>query len=92
MDFPNTILRLTPEEASDERLLKLQREHWTIENLSHRTRDVIFDEDASQVRCGNIPQVMAVLRNSVLILLRACEYTVIAKSLRYFCRKPLANS
>ena len=43
--------------ASAERLLKLRRGHWTIENLSHRRRDVIFGEDASQVRSGNIPFV-----------------------------------
>ncbi|RKU09983.1 ISAs1 family transposase, partial [Candidatus Poribacteria bacterium] len=82
------ITSLTPEEASAERLLKLRRGHWTIENLSHRTRDVIFHEDASQVRCGNIPQVMAALRNSVLTLLRASGYTEIAKSLRYFAANP----
>lgn len=82
------ITSLIPKAASAKRLLKLRRGHWTIENLSHRTRDVIFDEDASQVRCGNIPQVMAALRNGVLTLLRASGYTEIAKSLRYFAANP----
>ena len=41
------------------RLLALVRGQWQIENKSHWVRDVTFDEDRSQVRCGNIPQVMA---------------------------------
>jgi hypothetical protein len=35
-------------------------------NQSHWVRDVTFDEDRSQVRCGNIPHVMAALRNTVI--------------------------
>ena len=49
---------------------------------------MIFGEDASQVRSGNIPQVMAALRNSVLTLLRVSGYTQIAKTLRYFATHP----
>ena len=36
------ITSLSPQQASGERLLKLRRGHWRIENLSHRRRDVIF--------------------------------------------------
>ena len=82
------ITSLPPQRASAERLLELRRGHWTIENLSHRTRDVLLGEDASQVRCGNIPQVMAALRNTVLTLLRICGYTHIAKAFRFFAAHP----
>ena len=82
------ITSLPAEQASAEDLLTLRRGHWTIENLSHRTRDVIFGEDASQVRCGNIPQVMAALRNTVLTLLRVSGHTQIAKALRFFAAHP----
>ena len=51
------ITSLTPEKASAEDLLKIRRGHWTIENKLHWIRDVIFDEDASQARTGNIPHV-----------------------------------
>jgi hypothetical protein len=37
------------------RLLALRCAHWHIENTSHGVRDITFDEDRSQVRCGNIP-------------------------------------
>jgi predicted transposase YbfD/YdcC len=67
--FPNTgkervevvdgVPSLRPERATPERLLTLVRGHWAIENKSHWVRDVTCDEARSQVRCGNMPQVMA---------------------------------
>ena len=48
-----------PERASAADLLKLCREHWTIENKLHWVRDAVFGEDASSARTGVIPQVMA---------------------------------
>ena len=53
------VTSLRPERATPERLLALVRGQWQIENRSHWVRDVTLDEDRSQVRCGNIPQVMA---------------------------------
>jgi predicted transposase YbfD/YdcC len=44
------------------RLADLLRGHWAIEALRH-VRDTTFAEDASQVRTGVAPGVMAVLRN-----------------------------
>ena len=82
------ITSLTPKQASAERILTLRRGHWAIENLSHRTRDVLYDEDASQVRCGNIPQVMSALRNATISLLRISGNTEIAYAFRYFAAKP----
>ena len=43
---------LPRERADAGRLLALVRGHWHIENQSHWVRDVTFDEDRSQVRCG----------------------------------------
>jgi predicted transposase YbfD/YdcC len=82
------ITSLTPENASAEALLKLRREHWTIENKVHWMRDVVLGEDASQARTGSIPEVMAALRNTVLSLLRFNGHTKIAETLRFFASKP----
>lgn len=41
-----------------------------IKNRSHWVRDITFDEDRSQVRRGNIPQVMVALRNTTIGVLR----------------------
>jgi predicted transposase YbfD/YdcC len=64
------ITSLTAQEASPGKLLKLMRGHWGIENRVHYVRDVTFDEDRSQVRCGSGPQAMAALRNTTLGVLR----------------------
>lgn len=69
------------------------QEHWTIENRLHWVRDVVFDEDRSQVRTGAAPQVMATLRNLAISLLRLAGWTNIAHALRHHAadnRRPLA--
>ena len=81
--------RLRPERATPERLLALGRGQWQIENTSHWVRDVTFDEDRSQVRCGNIPQVMAALRNTAIGLLRSAGYSHIAAAGRRVAAQPL---
>ena len=40
----------------------------------------MFDEDRSQVRRGNIPQVMVALRNTTIGVLRWAGYRKIAKA------------
>ena len=49
------ITSLAPGRADAARLLRGRRAHWGIENRSHWVRDVVFDEDRSQVRVGSIP-------------------------------------
>ncbi len=63
-------------------LLSWNRGHWRIENCSHYVRDVTLGEDASQIRKGNAPQVLAGLRNSILTSLRAAGAKNIAAALR----------
>lgn len=56
--------------ASASRLLAIVRGHWQIENGLHYRRDVSLDEDASLVRTGQAPQVLATL-NTLVCGLRA---------------------
>lgn len=82
------ITSLSPEEASPKRLLEIVRNHWHIENKSHWVRDVTFDEDRSQVRSGNTPQVMASLRNTVIGLMRHSGISNIASACRKYSAQP----
>jgi predicted transposase YbfD/YdcC len=82
------VTSLAPERADAARVLALVRGHWPIENKSHWVRDVTFDEDRSQVRCGNIPQIMAALRNTVSGLMRRAAYTNIAAAGRRCAAQP----
>jgi len=82
------ITSLSSEEASPKRLLNLNRGHWGIENKLHYVRDVTFQEDLSQIRTKSGPRVMAALRNLAIGILRINGHTNIAKSLRFYGRRP----
>ena len=84
------ITSLPPQRANAAHLLSLVRQHWSIENKSHWVRDVTYDEDRSQVRCGSIPQTMAALRNLVLGLMRIAGETNIAVACRRCAAQPWA--
>src|SRR6266545_1658477 len=73
--------------ARPARLADLLRGHWAIEAL-HHIRDVTFGEDASQVRTGAAPHVMAVLRNLVIGVLSRAEPVNLAAALRRHARNP----
>jgi len=76
------ITSLSPERADARRLLELTRGHWAIENELHYRRDVTLGEDASQVKKGVAPQVMAALRNSVLHVLSDVVAPSVAAAVR----------
>ena len=76
------ISSLSPERADAKRLLELNRGHWGIENRLHYVRDVTMGEDASRIRKGVAPQVMAALRNSVVHLLSDVVAPSIAAAMR----------
>ncbi len=64
-------------------LLAYKRGHWGIENRLHWLRDVVFEEDASLIRSGESPFVMAALRNTAIGLLRQAGHFKITARLRY---------
>jgi predicted transposase YbfD/YdcC len=75
-------------QASPARLADLLRGHWAIENGLHYVRDVTFAEDASRVRIGTAPQVMACLRNLVIGVLSRAGPVNLAAALRHHARDP----
>jgi predicted transposase YbfD/YdcC len=82
------VTSLRPERVTPGQLLALVRGHWHIENKSHWVRDVTFDEDRSQVRCGNIPHVMTAFRNTAIGLLRGAGHSNIAAACRLMAAQP----
>ena len=73
--------------ADAARLLRLDRRHWRIE-ATHWIRDVTFDEDRSQVRCGHVAEVIAALRNVAIARLRLAGETNIAAACRRLAAQP----
>lgn len=76
------ISSLSPQRADAKRLLELTRGHWGIENGLHYRRDVTMGEDASRIRKGEAPEVMAALRNSILHLLSDVVAPSVASAIR----------
>ena len=76
--------------ADAARLLTLKRGHWQIENGLHHVKDVTLGEDRSQIRLGHGPDVLAMLRDTALNLLRSTGCRTIAAQLRHYCRCPTA--
>lgn len=76
------VTSLPPAAAGAMTLLQARRGHWGIENRLHYVRDVSLGEDASQVRTGAAPQVLAALRNTVIGVLRQAGERNIASALR----------
>lgn len=79
------ITSLTVTQATPADLARWIRGHWRIEAL-HHIRDVTYGEDASQVRTGNGPQVMATLRNPAIGILKPAGHASIAAACRYHAR------
>jgi len=82
------VTSLSRDQVDPEQLLGLVRRHWQIENKLHWVRDVTFDEDRSQVRCGSLPQVMAAVRNTAIGLMHWAGETNIAAACRRFAAQP----
>jgi hypothetical protein len=70
------------------RLADYLRGHWSIENGLHYVRDTTFAEDASQVRVGTGPNVMACLRNLAIGVLSRAGPVNLAAALRQHARDP----
>lgn len=82
------ITSLPAESAHPVQVAAYVRNHWHIENRLHWVRDVTFGEDASRVRTGTAPRVMASLRNLAISTLRRHGWGNIAQGLRYMARNP----
>jgi predicted transposase YbfD/YdcC len=81
------VTSLAAHQAQPEQLAAWIRRHWQIEAL-HHVRDVTYREDASQIRAGHGPAVMATLRNLAIGILKLCGWTNIAAANRHHQRDP----
>ena len=78
------ITSLSPEKASPERLLSLNRGHWTIENGNHRRRDTAFREDACLARTGHGPANNVAFNNLALAIILSNKFDCIPAANDHF--------
>ena len=79
------VTSLAAHQATPAEIAAWIRGHWSIETL-HHVRDVTSGEDASQVRTGNGPRVMATFRNLVIGILKLTGHDNIASAQRHHSR------
>ncbi|CAG1011042.1 hypothetical protein BURK2_04168 [Burkholderiales bacterium] len=88
IDVAYGVTSLTATAASPARLLRLNRNHWGIENGLHYRRDVTLHEDAGRTKTTAFGHVMATLNNLVIGLTIGRDWTNLAKARRYYAAHP----
>jgi predicted transposase YbfD/YdcC len=87
-DVVHGITSLPRERAGAKELLRLIRGHWGIENGLHGVRDGTLCEDASQIKKGSGPQVMAIVRNIAIFLFKRLGHKSAASATRHYVCHP----
>jgi predicted transposase YbfD/YdcC len=59
------------------------RGHWGIENRLHWVKDVVFNEDGSNIRAGNAPANLSIIKAIALNILRQNGHASITIATRY---------
>jgi predicted transposase YbfD/YdcC len=82
IDIACAITSRTPEEANAQRLLDINRGHWSIENSCHYILDWNFDEDRSRIRTGYGPENISRLRRFAIGVIKAKCVRSVAQKMR----------
>src|SRR6266498_2599732 len=69
-------------------LAALKRGHWQVENGLHYVKDVTLREDASQTHVGRGADILAMVRNTAISLIRRAGHRNIAARLRRYSGCP----
>jgi len=72
----------TPEQASPQQVLKVNRGHWTIENSCHYIIDWNYDEDRGRIRTGHGPENITRLRRFAIGVIKSKGVTSVAQKMR----------
>jgi predicted transposase YbfD/YdcC len=82
------ITSLPPALASPQRLLRLVRDHWRIENRSHWRRDATLHEDKGKLASKPAALVIAVLNSAITALLDRLGVRNLRAAMRTFAAHP----
>jgi predicted transposase YbfD/YdcC len=72
----------TPDSATAQQLLTLNRNHWAIENSCHYVLDWNWDEDRGHIRTGHGPENITRLRRFAIGVIKANTRNSVAATLR----------
>ena len=76
----------SPEQADAQRLLMINRGHWSIENSCHYIIDWNYDEDRGRISTGYGPENITRLRRFAVGLIKSKGVTSVAQKMRQLTR------
>lgn len=76
----------TIDEANPERVLNVNRGHWTIENSCHYIIDWNYEEDRSRIRTGHGPENITRLRRFAIGVIKSKKVRSVAQKMRELTR------
>jgi len=82
LDVAYGITSRTPQQATAQDLLTINRGHWTIENSCHYIIDWNYDEDRSTIRTGNGPENITRLRRFAVGILKSKGVSCVSQKMR----------
>jgi hypothetical protein len=83
-DVEYGIASLSRKQAPAVKILNVRRQHWCIETGLHYRQDVTFHEDATRMTIGAAGNILSIVHNLVLGLLKRAGYSNSAKDRRWF--------
>jgi len=81
-DLAYGITSRSPQQANPQRLLDINRGHWSIENSCHYILDWNFDEDRCRIRTGYGPENVTRLRRFAIGLIKSKGVKSVAQKMR----------
>ena len=85
-DIAYGITSRTPQQAGAQRVLSINRGHWTIENSCHYILDWNYDEDRSRIRTGYGPENISRLRRFAIGVIKSKGVRSVAQKMRELTR------
>jgi predicted transposase YbfD/YdcC len=85
-DIAYGITSKKPDEADAQKVLTINRGHWSIENSCHYVLDWNFDEDRSRIRTGYGPENISRLRRFAIGLIKSKGANNVARKMRELTR------
>lgn len=82
LDIAYGITSRSPAQADAQRLLEINRGHWTIENSCHYILDWNYDEDRCRIRTGYGPENITRLRRFAIGLIKSKGAHSVAQKMR----------
>lgn len=82
LDIAYGVTSRTPKQADPQRVLSVNRRHWTIENSCHYIIDWNYDEDRSRIRTGYGPENITRLRRFAIGVIKSKGVRSVAQKMR----------